>query len=623
MIDDAHKLDVTDLVRMFEESERATEDARREAEIDRDYYDGNSITAEMRAEMRKRRQPEVSVNKVKQKVDFYIGLEPNQRQAPKGLPRTPRHEGDADSVTDAMRFVIESEDYYQTRAFAWRDLLREGIGAIEVALEQRPTVIETPYGNMPTEEVCVTFRPVSWDRYFYDPASSRDDFEDVGYHGVVKWMDLADAIAQYPDHADDLNQTMAESVSSDTYDDKPRYTLWIDSKRKRVRVCQIWVQKAGKWWFAEYTKTVILKGGPSPFEDDKGQSLCGLIAASAYTDRNNQRYGVIRQLRPLQDAMNKSLSKILHVLATSQIVMEEGAVENVEKTRIEAARPDGVIVRKPGMEFEFNMRGDISTGHMGLLSTLSQEFDLMGPNASMMGNDGESASGRAIIASQQGGMTQMGDLLDKLRFFDKRVYRLVWAAVRKFWTAPKWVRVTDDESNVRFVGLNQPGQAPIASLEVDVIMDDSPASLTPALEQFNALTGLAQAGVPIPPEVIIEAAPNLRNKGKLLEKLAQAQQQAAQGQPDPMQIEQAKMEMQMQAKQAEAQIKRDEAMASIELKRMEAQMAREAKMAEAQMNAEFRRAEMAEKLEFMREENQIRLAASADRAAQANTFRAE
>lgn len=200
------------------------------------------------------------------------------------------------------------------------------------------------------------------------------------------------------------------------------------------------------------------------------------------------------------------------------------------------------------------------------MNMLGQQFDLMGPNASMLGTEGDTASGRAILASQQGGMTQMGDLLDKLRFFDKRVFRLVWAAIRQYWTAPKWVRVTDDESNVRFIGLNQPGQAPIAALEVDVIMDEGPASLTPALEQFQALTDLAQAGAPIPPDVIIEAAPNLRNKGKILERLRQAQEQAAQSQPDPMQAKQAEMQMDLQAKQIEGQMKLEFMRAEMEIK---------------------------------------------------------
>lgn len=477
------RLDVSDLVRMFEEAEQSTESARREAALDRDYYDGKQLSDEVRAELRKRRQPEIIANKIKPKVDFYIGLEPNQRQAPKALPRTEQHAQDADSATDALRFVIESEDYYQARASCWRDMVREGIGAVEVAIEMKKYRQQTPYGVQMAEEPCITFRHVAWDRFFYDPASARDDFADAGYLGVVKWMDFADAVALYPDQAEHLNDSLNSASVSDTYDDKPKWSFWLDPKRRRVRVCQIWIKRDNAWYFAEYTKSAILKGGPSPFKDESDMTLCGLLASSAYTDRDNNRYGVIRPLRPLQDELNKSRSKILHLLSTAQIVMEEGAVTDIERARTEAARPDGMIIVTPGTKFEFNTRGDIAQGHMGLLQTVGQEIDLMGPNASMLGQEGDVASGRAIIASQQGGMIQMGDLMDKLRYFDKRVYRLVWNAIRQYWTAPKWVRVTDDDANVRFVGINQPGQMPVAEIEVDIIIDESPASMAPALEQ--------------------------------------------------------------------------------------------------------------------------------------------
>ena len=51
-------------------------------------------------------------------------------------------------------------------------------------------------------------------------------------------------------------------------------------------------------------------------------------------------------------------------------------------------------------------------------------------------------------------MIQLGDLLDNLRHLDRRVFRAMWARMRQFWTAEKWMRVTDDERNVKWVGLN-------------------------------------------------------------------------------------------------------------------------------------------------------------------------
>ena len=50
-------LDVGDLVRMFEESEDATIDARKESERDRDYVDNKQLTAAELSVLSKRGQP--------------------------------------------------------------------------------------------------------------------------------------------------------------------------------------------------------------------------------------------------------------------------------------------------------------------------------------------------------------------------------------------------------------------------------------------------------------------------------------------------------------------------------------------------------------------------------------
>lgn len=138
-------------------------------------------------------------------------------------------------------------------------------------------------------------------------------------------------------------------------------------------------------------------------------------------------------------------------------------------------------------------------------------------------------------------MVQLGDLMDNLRHLDKRVFRAIWCRIRQFWTGEKWVRVTDDEKNVKWVGINidpmmmqqQMQQNPemqakiaglvqnVAELDCDITIDEVPDSVTPALEQWQGLVELAKAGVPIPPDVLIESAPNLKNKEKLRERMAQ------------------------------------------------------------------------------------------------------
>jgi hypothetical protein len=172
-------------------------------------------------------------------------------------------------------------------------------------------------------------------------------------------------------------------------------------------------------------------------------------------------------------------------------------------------------------------------------------------------------------------MTEQAPLLAGFDDWKLRCYRAMWESIKQFWTAPKWIRVTDDENAPRFVGLNMPepvidpqtGQMQIdpmtgqpvmkanspADMDVDIVIDSTPDTAVIQEEQFQRLAELVQAGMPIPPDVLIEAS-SLPKKKLLLDKLKQAQEQQSQ-QPDmAMQAEAQKAQMQMQAKQQELEM---------------------------------------------------------------------
>lgn len=566
------QLSVADLVAMFEASEDASSASRKLAERDRDYHDNKQLSDEEISVLKKRRQPEYIDNRIKTKIDFLVGLEKQQRINPSALPRTPIHEEDADGANQALIYVADKENFDYKRSAIWRDLLIEGAGGMAVAVE-----------NDRNGRPIIKLIRVAWDRMFWDPHSAEVDFSDAGYLGAVQWKNFDDALILYPDKKEELETTLNMGELSDTYDDKPKFRLWADKKEKRVRIVEIWISHGDDWHFAEFTKGGILKAGPSPYFDEEGNSVCGLVFQSAYVDRDNNRYGLVRELISLQDAINKRNSKALHQMNTAQIIMRKGAVENLEKARREAARADGVIeVNSMGgslnESFQFNTRTDLAQAQFLLLQEAKNSIDLKGPNATAMGDKisgSATASGKAIIASQQGGMIALGDLLDNLRHMDLRVFRAIWHRIRQFWTEEKWLRVTDDERNTKWVGLNVDMQqlqdnmaqdpsiqdrvagavASIAQLDLDIIIDEAPDSLTPALEQWEALISLAQSGVNIPPDVLISAAPNLKDKKKLLDRMTETNPEAQEQQ----QLQLAGAQAEVQETQASATLKEAQA----------------------------------------------------------------
>lgn len=571
-------------VAMFEEAEDATYAAQRRAQRDRDYYDGNQLTAEERNALKSRGQPPVVNNRIRRKVDYLCGLEVQTRTDPRAYPRTPQHEQGAEAATDALRFVADNVDWDSIRSDIYEDMLVEGFGGCEV--------VHTFDGEK--SEVAVNF--YNWDRLFYDPFSRKSDFSDARYKGAVIWMDAEEAIEQGAKKAD-VEWSLHDGAQSTTYDDRPKHYVWADQKRNRVRIVLLHYKEKGAWKFAMFHKGGIIRQGDSPYVDEKGNSVCPLIMQSMYTDRENNRYGIVRDMIDSQDEINKRRSKALHLLTMRQVVMEDGAVDSEAEVRRELARPDGVIKVTPGMQFDIQPQGDLAQGQVALYQDAKAEIDMMGANSALAGDTGESASGRAVLARQQGGMVEITRNVNQLHELTKRVYEAMWQRIRQFWTEERWIRVTDDERNVRFVGFNKPVtvadelsqypeemvaqfalengvgpndprldeviriENPIEEMEVDITIEEVPDQVSMESEQFQAVMGLAPAMMQANPQtsdvvldLMVTLAPGLKSdhREQFKTRLQEIRESNEAGGGEQQQMQQ--MQMQLGMAKADADI---------------------------------------------------------------------
>lgn len=434
--------DVAQLVQFFEEAEFTTDNARKLSERDRDYYDGKQWTDDQIRVMEKRKQPVVTYNRIKRKIDFMSGLEKQQRKDPKAFPRNPDDEDAARAATDGLRYICDKEKWDNKRSGAWKNLLIEGTAAVLVDVKQ------CRYGFDPS------ITRIPWDRFFFDPKASDQFMRDARYMGIVTWYDLDEAKEKWPGASEVLDASMSGS-STDTYEDKPRYKTWSEPRSKRVRVCEIYYRERGVWMRAVFTQMGFIENpAKSPYVDEDGRPENPIKAASLYVDRDNDRYGEVRVLISPQDEINKRRSKGLHLITMRQARVSRSSGQTPEKIRSELAKPDGIIVADE-KEFEILPTNDMAAANLQLLQEAKAEIDLLGANAALQGKNENDMSGRAILAQQQGGMVEVADPFDILRELTLAVYEAIWNRIRQVWDSERWIRVTDDDRNLRFVGLNQ------------------------------------------------------------------------------------------------------------------------------------------------------------------------
>ena len=164
----------------------------------------------------------------------------------------------------------------------------------------------------------------------------------------------------------------------------------------------------------------------------------------------------------------------------------------------------------------------------------------------------------------------MGDLLDALRRFDQRVFQMLACMMQQFWTAERWIRVTDDELSPQAVGLNVPqvdefgypvgAENAVADMDVDIIIADAENVITMQSETYAAFVQTLPMLAQMPPQfaqIAVKTHPALTSAQK--REILQVLESMAQPNPE---AQQAQAEQQQMAKDAAAaQIEKDRATA--------------------------------------------------------------
>jgi hypothetical protein len=566
--------DLARLKRYFEDARDANDEQRVQSLIDRDYFDGMQWTPEERRVLQDRKQPDSVFNRVKPAVRGMVGVWEQGQNDPRAWPRNPQDEDAADVASKVLRFVKDYSEWASKRTACALSFFTEGTTAAIVQMDNE--------GRVDVEQI-------RFEEFFHDPRSRALDFLDARYMGVAKWMFADDVPRLYPDAKETItgaldNNASGLSVAGDTFSDRPDEQIgaWIDSKLRRVFVVEMYHQEGGEWMRCVFWGGGILEAGQSPYIGQNKKPCNPIKARSCYIDRDNRRYGEVRDMRGPQDEINKRRSKLLHLLNNRQAVAESDVALNVdaETVRREMSRPDGVI--PPG--WAPASLTDMTVGQFNLLGLATAEIERMGVNPAVLSQQSAGESGRAQLVRQQAGATDSAMAMNGLRLFELSIYRAMWERCKQFWTAPDWIRVTDDEKAAQFVGINQPIPGPpqvvmgeggmpmiaptvmgyqnqLAEMDVDITIDAVPDTANLAAEQFTALAEMARLygpqEVPFDDLLTISAIPE---KGKLLAKRKERAEQAQQGGEIGQQIQQrgamasvAKIEAEAAYKAAQAQ----------------------------------------------------------------------
>lgn len=582
----------------------------------RRYFHGAQWTEAQIKALNDRKQPIVTFNRIARKINGVIGLIERLRQDPKAYPRTPKQEAGAELATAVIRYVLDEQEWKANSQECALDGAVDGIGGIAIEIEQ---------GDHGDPEIALA--QVEPDSFFYNPRSFRPDFSDSNYMGEGKWTDLEVVQDMFPDRADELGTAHVGDSDLTTNPDREQKWFSFSGTKKIVRLVDIWYEHKGRWCWAIFTGSMILAEGESWLVDEKNKPMCRYIMFSANVDHDGDRYGFVRHMKSAQDEYNSRRSRALFTANSRRLIINAGAVDDVEKTRKEWARPDGVVVVN-GKSVTDGAKADDQSfdfaGQLKLMENAIAELENYGPNQALIG-DQTNQSGRAIQLLQQAGMAELGPYILAYRGWKLRVYRAVFNAIQKNWTAERWVRVTDDDGLAQFIQINgvqidpMTGQSTLVnalgSLDVDIILDEGPDTINAQQDVYETLSQVLPSVAPMLSPLEARATVGLLIDTSALPASAKktfrdARQQAEQ-QPPPPNPELEKTQIQLQAKQQETaitlQAKQQEKAQDLEFEKMKAAASLEQKDRESEREIQLKRelAAIDAQLERERMENQL------------------
>jgi len=627
--------------------------------LDQDFYDGLQWDPEDVEALRERGQWPLVFNLVKPVVDWISGT---QKRTPLDWKILPRHaEGGelAEVKTALMKYLADVNNEPWAISAAFKDAIVAGLGWLECGVRGDMT-------DEPIYSAYESWRNVLYDssskerdfndaRYLFrwkwidqDIANALfPDRKEIIAEAVIRSTNLATGgLDENGDEFWYLGQVIGQGdpAKALTFDRRSYIsdTTYLNYRRKRVRLIEGWytvpVQKQvmrgqgplhGQLYdgddpshadavaqeivslydtmtlemrCAVFTEKALLWAGKSPYQHNKFP----LTPIWCFRrGRDNAPYGTVRPIRDPQEDYNKRASKALWQLSTNRVIMEEGAVGDIEELRQEVARPDSIVVKRRGSELEIRSDAAMADGQVMLMERDHQHIQSSsGVTDELLGRKTNAVSGKAIEARQAQGSVTTAEIFDNLRYAKHLHGQKLISLCEQYMSEPRVIRLTGAKGQLEWLSINEPVEQPDGSVrflnditdeQADFVVSEQDYHATTRASMFESLMDMASD---LPPEISLKLLPQVLELSDIPNKeefIAEMRQILGMPKPDEQMSEEEQAQAQ-QAAQAQAQAEQEqqaimgqmaraeleEKLASAELKQAQAEKAR----TEAEMTRE-------------------------------------
>lgn len=549
-------------------------------------------------------RPALTINLIKPTVSAVLGEYINKRMSLLFKPRSGGDQAVADTLTKLAMQICDHNHFDHVERSVFTDGVITDRGYIDIRMdftdnEQGEVAITRidPMDVIPDPQG-KEYDPDTWREVYIAKWMSIDDISDIYGEEIAKQAEsqalISPLSAEYVEYARKAtfgSNTMFAAASYNTIPSDERTV-----RRMRVIERQYWkvdrqvfsvdpiteeetpvpaywgeakvadffqVSGAAKVIHTQRRIRWTITAGSVTLHDDWSPYKSFTIVPYFPNFRTGEPLGVVRDLLSPQEQVNKLNSQALHVVnttANSGWVVDEGALVNMtdEELAQSGSKTGIVLTRAPGKNIEKIQPNQIPSGIVQLAAGASEAVKrISGVSEFMVGEGSNDVSGVAMDQRIHRSLSQLQPIFDSLDYTRTLMARRMLNLIQTFYTDTRIIRITEDNDNMspqqqqpQNTAINQPTPQGTILNDVtvgtyDVVATSQPSRATFEDTQFAQAIQLVEAGVPIPPDVLVELS-SFARKAEVAERI---RQQMGLGQPTPEQIEKQQLLEQAQMRQ--------------------------------------------------------------------------
>ena len=525
------------------------------------FYDGEQWSESEKLALEKSAQAPIVINKIATKIDAVSGNEISSRTrvAYRSRSGAKNEEQTARALTDLALYVAQKNDQSIELSNMFKAGLITGVGWLDVGVKSNGSI---PYifNNCENELNII-----------YDIRSRNLDYSDARFVAREKWLDIPTLQALFKDKANTVikqlqTQTYSQNFGIGFNEELTSAEEYLNTQEQRAKVVEVQFKQTEKLYtvtnklgqsFSTFDKTLAYKEKDNEVTESFNyrtylvyftESTVLSYKALDYDFNdftlvpyffkrkriNGEPYGLVKSAIDPQREYNKRRSKALHLLNTVQVVADVDAVEDPNILAREAARPDGIILKRPGKDLKILRNAELANSQVAIMNQATADIqETTGVFDDRLGKKTDAVSGIAIQQRQIASTNNQMFAFDNLRKVKKQLGRMILSLIRQYFTSEMIINITDDINVPKLVTLNKVAidedgkpiyddngnQVKVNDVvygDFDIHVEEVKDALSSQEYELNQLIALKTAGVAIPNDMLINAT-SLKLKDKLVE----------------------------------------------------------------------------------------------------------